>query len=102
MTDGKPTLHLILEMHESHFFRNTGRTWAERVFVKLGLSPPHPEEEIAAVWVVPPDCPADNYEDEGIDITGPISESIAKRVLEALRTAFEQLGFAVVIDTDYP
>ncbi len=102
MTDAKPTLHLVLELHESQHDRGNGRTWVERLLIKAGLVPPYPEEETGAVWVVLPGRSSDDYQSVGIDLTGPVAASRARHVLKGLQSVFEQLGFAVVFETDYP
>jgi hypothetical protein len=103
MTNHGSTIHLVLDLHEPHYDRQTGRTWLERWAIRIGLVPPYPdEEEIGSVWVVLPGRSADEYESEGTDVTGPLPGARARRVIAALQTCFEQIGFTVVIETDYP
>lgn len=103
MTSPKSPVQLVLSLHEPHWYRQKGRTWLERVMIRLGFVPPYPEEdEMASVWLVLPGRSADNYEAEGIEIIGPVPGSKARHVLDRLRVAVEGLGFVVVTETDYP
>ena len=97
------TVRLVLSLHEPRFYRQQGRNRLERLLIKFGLVPPYPdEEEIGSVWVVLQGNSTDDYESEGIDVTGPLSGATARQVLDRLRLAFESLGFTVVTETDYP
>jgi hypothetical protein len=96
-------IHLILSLHETQSYRQKGRTRLECMMMRLGVVPPYPEEEeVGSVWVVLPGRSVDEYEAEGIEITGPVPGAKARLVLDRLRATFEGLGFAVVTVTDYP
>lgn len=97
------TIRLVLALHETHHYRQQGRTWLERLTIRIGFLPPYPEdEEIGSVWVVLPGRSAEDYESHGTEITGPLPGPKARHVLDRLRTTFEGLGFTVVVETDYP
>ena len=102
MAEARGVIHLVLQLHETQYYRRGGRTWLERLGIRLGLVPPYPEEEeVAAVWVVGPGGSAENYE-AGTDVTGPLPGARARHVLGALETLFQQLGFETAVETDYP
>ena len=97
------TIHLVLSLHEPRFYRQQGRNRLERLMIRLGFVPPYPdEEEIGSVWVVPQGKSNDDYENEGIEVTGPLPGATARQVMDRLRLVFESLGFTVVTETDYP
>ncbi len=96
------TIHLVLALHETQHYRQRGRTWLERLTIRIGLVPPYPEDkEIGSVWAVLPGQSPDDYE-SGTEITGPLPGPKARHVFDRLRTTFERLGFTVVVETDHP
>lgn len=103
MTSEKPQILLVLSLDEPQHYQPRGRTWAERLMIRFGFVPPYPtEDEIGSVWVVLPGRSPDDYESEGINISGPLPGAKARHVLDALRVTFEQLGFTVATETDFP
>ena len=104
MTTGpRSPLHLVLSLHEPQFYRRRGRTWLERLLIRVGFLPPFPDEdEVGSVWVVLPGRSADDYETEGTDVTGPLPGAKARHEQDRLRATFEAAGFTVVVETDYP